>query len=130
MTDKNSLEVTSSENVQRKETRRLFSPRTDILENSDQYLVIADIPGADQDSVSITLEKNVLVIDAKTTNQYPEGYTLVLSEYGLGDYSRRFVLTDQIDRDHIEANVKHGVLRLVLPKAGPAKAQTIKVKAG
>ncbi len=130
MTDKNSLEVTPSENVQRKETRRLFSPRTDILENNDKYLVIADIPGADQDSVSITLEKNVLVIDAKTTNQYPEGYTLVLSEYGLGDYSRRFVLTDQIDRNHIEANVKHGVLRLVLPKAGPAKAQTIKVKAG
>ncbi len=130
MTEKDSIEVTPSLNVQKKENRRLFSPRTDILENSDQYLVIADVPGADQESVSITLEKNVLVIDARTTNQYPDGYTLVLSEYGLGDYSRRFVLTDQIDRDHIEANVKHGVLRLVLPKAGPAKAQTIKVKAG
>jgi HSP20 family molecular chaperone IbpA len=130
MAENKTIDMTTTDRLQKSSTRRVFSPRTDILENGDHYLIIADIPGADQDSISITLEKNVLVIDAKTTNQYPEGYTLVLSEYGMGDYTRRFVLTDQIDVEHIEANVKNGVLRLVLPKAGPAKAHTIKVNAG
>jgi HSP20 family protein len=130
MTDNKSVEMTASDRLQKNSNRRVFTPRTDILENGDHYLIIADIPGADEESVSITLEKNVLVIEARTSNQYPEGYTLVLSEYGMGDYARRFVLTDQIDVEHIEANVKNGVLRLVLPKAGPAKAHNIKISAG
>jgi len=130
MTENKSVEMTASDRLQKNSNRRVFSPRTDILENGDHYLIIADIPGADEDSVSITLEKNVLVIEAKTSNQYPDGYTLVLSEYGMGDYARRFVLTDQIDVENIEANVKNGVLRLVLPKAGPAKAHNIKISAG
>lgn len=120
----------SEKQVERTRDRRVFSPRTDIIETSEQYLVIADVPGADESSVNITLEKNVLAIEARTSSEQPEGHTLVLSEFGLGDYARSFVLSDQIDREKIEANVKNGILRLVLPKAGPAKAHTIKVVAG
>lgn len=125
--------IQSDENtqaVERTRDRKVFSPRTDIIENSDQYLVIADVPGADDSSVSITLEKNVLSIEARTNTFAPEGHTLVLSEFGMGDYARSFVLSDQIDREKIEASVKNGVLRLVLPKSGPAKAHQIKVVAG
>lgn len=125
--------IQSDENtqaVERTRDRKVFSPRTDIIENSDQYLVIADVPGADDSSVSITLEKNVLSIEARTNTSAPEGHTLVLSEFGMGDYARSFVLSDQIDREKIEASVKNGVLRLVLPKSGPAKAHQIKVVAG
>jgi HSP20 family protein len=46
----------------------------------------------------------------------------------VGDYQRSFSLSDQIDQDKIEATVKDGVLRLRLPKAGPAKARKIAVK--
>ncbi len=131
MSDQVKIQTERSENeVERTRDRRVFSPRTDIIESGDQYLVIADVPGADESSVNITLEKNVLSIEARTQTNPPEGYTLVLSEYGLGDYARSFVLSDQIDRDKIEANVKNGVLRLILPKAGPAKAHNIKVIAG
>jgi HSP20 family molecular chaperone IbpA len=47
----------------------------------------------------------------------------------MGDYQRSFTLSDEIDRDKIEAIVKNGVLRLHLPKAGPAKTRKITVKA-
>jgi HSP20 family molecular chaperone IbpA len=125
-----SKEEVTENTVERTRDRRVFSPRTDIIETSDQYLVVADVPGADENSVNITLEKNVLSFEAHTSTAAPEGHSLVLSEYGLGDFARSFVLSDQIDRDNIEASVKNGVLRLVLPKAGPAKAQSIKVTAG
>lgn len=131
MSDQTNIQTEQVENtVERTRDRRVFSPRTDIIESGDRYLIVADIPGADESSVNITLEKNVLSIEAHTETASPEGYSLVLSEYGLGDYARSFVLSDQIDREKIEASVKDGVLRLVLPKAGPAKAHSIKVVAG
>jgi HSP20 family molecular chaperone IbpA len=89
-----------------------------------------DVPGADREHVQITLEKNVLTIQAETGMQHPEGYTMVLSEYGIGDYTRSFVLTDVIDQEKIEATVTDGVLKLVLPKAGPAKTHQIKISTG
>jgi len=116
--------------VERTRDRRVFSPRTDIIETTEEYLVVADIPGCNEQSVNITLEKNVLTINASTRIEAPVDRTLILSEYGIGDYQRSFVLSDQIDREKIEAQVKNGVLRLQLPKAGPAKSHTIKVKAG
>lgn len=110
--------------------KHLYSPLTDILENGDQYTILVDVPGADREHVQITLEKNVLTIQAETGMQHPEGYTMVLSEYGIGDYTRSFVLTDVIDQEKIEATVTDGVLKLVLPKAGPAKTHQIKISTG
>lgn len=131
MSDQTNIQTEQVENtVERTRDRRVFSPRTDIIESGENYLIVADIPGSDEKNVNITLEKNVLSIEAHTESAAPEGYNLVLSEYGLGDYARSFVLSDQIDREKIEASVKNGVLRLVLPKAGPAKAHNIKVNAG
>ena len=50
------------------------------------------------------------------------------SEYDAGDYERAFTLSDEIDRDRIDASVKNGVLRLTLPKAEPVKLRKINVK--
>jgi HSP20 family protein len=116
--------------IERTRDRRVFSPRTDIIETGDQYLIVADIPGSNEKKVNITLEKNVLTINATTTTDFPVGKTLILTEFGLGDYYRSFAISDQIVREKIEAKVKNGVLRLILPKAGPAKTQKISIKAG
>jgi HSP20 family protein len=107
---------------------RVYIPRADIYETHDDVVVIADIPGADEKSVDITLEKNVLTINAYPVKNQPEGYSLVYSEYGVGDYQRRFVISNEIDQAKIEASVKDGVLRLRLPKAGPAKTRKITVR--
>jgi HSP20 family protein len=116
--------------IERTRDRRVFSPRTDIIETGDQYLIVADIPGCSEKKVNITLEKNVLTINSTTTSDFPVNKTLILTEFGVGDYYRSFVISDQIDREKIEAKVKNGVLRLILPKAGPAKTQRISIKAG
>jgi HSP20 family protein len=134
MTNNESIDKTKSEivegRVERTRDRRVFSPRTDIIEDGNQYLIVADIPGCNEKKVNITLEKNVLTINATTTSDFPVGKTLILTEFGVGDYYRSFVISDQIDREKIEAKVKNGVVRLILPKAGPAKNQRISIKAG
>ena len=118
------------ETPERASDRRVFTPRADIIENEHEFVVIADIPGADDKSVEITLERNVLTLRATPPVEQPEGFSLVYSEYAVGDFERSFVLSDQIERDAIQAKVKDGVLRLHLPKSKAAKAQKITVKAG
>ena len=106
-----------------------FVPRADIYETNDVITVVADMPGVDENSVDITLEQNVLSINGYTAPLEPEGYRLAYAEYRVGDYQRRFTISDQIDRDKIEATVKDGVLQLHLPKVQPI-AKRIAVKAG
>jgi HSP20 family molecular chaperone IbpA len=113
---------------ERTRERKVYTPAVDIMERKDDIVVIADMPGADEQSVDITLEKNVLTIYGKVETDMPEKHTLHLSEYGIGDYQRVFTLTDEVDRDNIQASVKNGVLRIVLPKAATVKTRKIAVK--
>jgi HSP20 family molecular chaperone IbpA len=87
------------------------------------------MPGVDEESIDITLEQNVLTINGYVASQRPEDYSLAYAEYRVGDYQRRFTVSDQIDKDNIEATMKDGVLRLHLPKAEPS-TKKISVKAG
>jgi HSP20 family protein len=99
--------------------RRFYTPPVDIFENNEEYLLYAEIPGASENDVDVTIEKNVLTITAKVNVDVPEGYRLFYSEYGIGDYKRSFELGNEIDQDKIEAIVKNGILKLRLPKIQP-----------
>lgn len=123
-------EITAPEDTERTRECRCFVPRADIYEVDDQIVIVADVPGVDENSVEITLEKNVLTINAYVDPVEMEGFAPVFAEYEVGDYQRSFRLSDEIDREKIQATIKDGVLRLYLPKAGAALARKISVKAG
>ena len=114
---------------ERTRTRRVYTPTVDIIERKSDIMVTADMPGVDDKSVDITLEKNVLTIYGKADAEIPENHRLYISEYGVGDYQRSFTLTDEINKDGIQATMKNGVLELILPKAEAAKTRKITVKA-
>ncbi len=122
-------EAATPEGVERTRPRKVYTPAVDILERKDDIVVTADMPGVDEKTVDITLEKNVLTIYGMVEPQFPEAQRLALSEYGVGDYQRAFTLSEEVDRDRINASVKNGVLRLVLPKAAVARARKIEVQA-
>ena len=113
---------------ERTRTRQVLVPRTDIYETQDNVVLLVDMPGVASDGVDITLEKRTLAIRGYAADQEHQNYRQVYAEYGAGDYERVFTLTEDIDRDGIEASQKNGVLRLVLPKAAPAKARKIQLK--
>jgi HSP20 family protein len=126
-TEKREVAETGAE---RTRDRLAFVPRADVYETGDAIVVVADMPGVDENSVDITLENNVLTINGYVEPEQPEGYGLAYAEYQVGDYLRAFTLSDQIDREGIEATVKDGVLRLHLPKAAAAKRRRIPISAG
>jgi HSP20 family molecular chaperone IbpA len=122
-------EMVKSNGSERMRARPIFIPRSDIYETEYNVVVTLDMPGASEDAIDVTLEKNILTINANSTHGAPEGYELGFAEFRTGDYERSFRLTDQIKRDDIEALYKDGVLKLTLPKAEVAKPRKINVKA-
>ena len=116
--------------AERTRDRKAFVPRADIYEAGDEIIIVADVPGVDENAVEITLEKGVLSIVGYVEPATPGDYELAYAEYEVGDFQRSFRLSDQIDQEKIAATVKDGVLRLHLPKIGPAQARKIAVTSG
>jgi len=123
-------EVGNLDTVERTRSGKVFVPAVDIFETENEVIVLADMPGANEKSIEITLEQNVLTIQASVEDDTPEGFDLQYSEYDTGDYQRSFNLTDTINRDKIDAKYTNGVLKLILPKIEPVKPKKIEVKVG
>ena len=115
--------------AERTRDRKAFVPRVDIFEDNEAITILADMPGVDAESLDITLEKEVLTINGFVEPVKPESYSLAYAEYEEGDFVRRFTLSNKIDQEKIAASVRDGVLRLHLPKIGPAQARKIVVSA-
>jgi HSP20 family protein len=110
------------------ELQNAFTPPIDIHEGPEGLTLEADLPGATERNLRIQLEDNVLSLYAKIDSPVPEGARLVHEEYRLGDYHRSFILSDEVDREQITAELKNGVLRLTLPKAERARTRRIEIK--
>ena len=107
----------------------IFVPAADIYETNDTLFLSLEMPGVNPGAVNIMLDQRVLTISGRSRWSAPEGYSLTHHEYRDGDYERAFTLSEAIDSDNIEAELKEGVLRLKLPKSQPAPAKTINVNA-
>ena len=123
-------EAQAAGQMERTRTRRVFIPRTDIYERPDALIVVADMPGVDQNSVDINIERRVLTITGRVEAPDVKDRRLSYAEYQIGDYERSFALSDEVDVSKIEATVSQGILRVVLPKAEHAKPRRIAVTAG
>jgi len=114
--------------MERTRNRKVYVPKVDIIETGDAMVMYADIPGADEKTVDVTLEKSVLTIRGTIAPQEFEGRSIAYAEYDVGDYERSFTVSDEVDRDRIEAVVKNGVLKLVLHKIPQVEAKKITVR--
>ncbi|MBM4315660.1 MAG: Hsp20/alpha crystallin family protein [Deltaproteobacteria bacterium] len=114
--------------TERTRNRRVYVPKADIIETADSMVLYADMPGADEKSVDVTIEKNILTISAAVTPAEAEGRSMFYAEYDIGDYERAFTISDEVDRDRIDAVVRNGVLKLTLHKVPQAEARKITVR--
>lgn len=116
--------------LERTKSRRVFVPYVDIYEEGDATIILADMPGVDEKSLDINLDKNVLTITGTVEPVKREGYRLTYAEYNIGDFQRSFTLSCPINVNKTVAHIKNGVLRIILPKAEEAKPRKITVKTG
>jgi HSP20 family protein len=106
---------------------RRFLPVTDIFETADALKVILEMPGVDKDGIEVRVENDVLTIDGQVDFTKYQGLQPVYTEYNIGNYARSFELSSKIDQERITADLRDGVITLVLPKAEKAKPRKIKV---
>ena len=111
-------------------SRLTFRPRVDIYETESGLMLLADVPGAKPEGLTITLERRVLSIRAAVEEHAPAGYSPVYQEYQVGDFECEFTLSGDFDPERIEASLSEGVLRLTIPRAEQPAARTIKITAG
>ncbi len=124
----NGPQVSPSATESLNEARGYHTPLIDIHEGPEGLVLEADLPGATEDALNIQLEDNVLSIHARPAALAPEDARPLHEEYRVGDYYRSFILSDEVERSKISAELRNGVLRLVLPKAERAKTRRIEVK--
>ncbi|MBI9074625.1 MAG: Hsp20/alpha crystallin family protein [Desulfatibacillum sp.] len=108
---------------------RVFIPEVDIYEKETDIVMLADMPGVAATGLEIDLRDNVLTIRGAVQPQEKDGQSLIFREYRTGSYYRQFFLSNDIDQGKIEASLKNGVMRLVLPKVEKAKPRKIEVQA-
>ena len=125
--EKKALEEGAKESIR---PGRVFVPAVDILENEEEIIILADMPGVTSKSVDIDLRESVLTIQGRISLVEGEKEVTVYREFDWGDYLRQFTLSDAIDQEKITAKMDLGVLRLTLPKAEKRKPQKIQVTAG
>jgi HSP20 family molecular chaperone IbpA len=106
--------------------RHALTPLVDVLENDDEYLVVADVPGVKPGEVDIRLEDGELTLRAPRTSEVPS-VELVSGERGGFEYVRSFRIPGGIAGDKISAELNQGTLKLHLPKAEAMKPRQIQV---
>lgn len=107
---------------------RTYTPSVDIIDAGEEFLVVADVPGASRDDIDVTFQEDVLTIDAPVEPRGAEATAIHRAEYGIGGFHRRFVVEAPVDADRMTAGYENGVLTIHLPKAEKAKGRQIKVK--
>ncbi len=104
-------------------------PEVDLIENEKNYIIKANIPGIKKENISISINNNELILEAKQEEKKEEKTdSLYKCERYSGSYKRVFGLTKMCDIDKIEADSKEGVLTIKIPKKEPAPVKQISVK--
>jgi HSP20 family protein len=103
-------------------------PPVDIVEEGDQIVLRAEIPGVAKDEIEVQVENGTITLRGeKKQEKQVETENAYRVERYYGGFTRSFVLPTSIDSDRIKATYKDGVLEVVLPKAEEAKPRKIKV---
>lgn len=107
--------------------RGYLYPQVNIAETKDGYILEAEMPGVNKESLEVLLEGNELTIVGHRSFEVPNA-ELLYRESVPRDFRRSFVLDPAIDTAKISARVVNGVLTLNLPKAEQEKPRKVVVE--
>lgn len=106
---------------------RYIRPAVNIIETEDGLTLVADIPGAEKNTLDINIEKGILTLNAPVSRSMMG--RLLYTEFEFPHYYRQFSIPENLDNDQVKAELRNGVLTLKVPLAAAAKPRKIEVKA-
>ncbi|SIT46171.1 Heat shock protein Hsp20 [Paraburkholderia piptadeniae] len=112
------------------ERRVTLTPPVDIVEDRKAVTLWADLPGVSKDKLDVRVHDGSLTIEGESTVPVSANVRLSHAEVRAPFFARRFTISDDFDTSKIEANLKDGVLKLVIPRREQAQPRRIDVKMG
>lgn len=103
-------------------------PRLSLFECEAGFELLAPLPGVSAETVDLQIERDLLTIRGERRLADPEGQKCLRRERRRGAFLREIVLPVSVDAEKIEAQMRDGILRVLLPKAPTAKARKIEVR--
>ena len=100
----------------------------DVIARDDEYVLTAFVPGIPAEEISIEILDDAVAISGELLAEGDEEAHYLRRERPSGYFNRTLRLPTALDAGKAEAEVKHGVLTLRLPKSEAAKAKQVKVK--
>lgn len=106
-----------------------YTPKADVIENENKYLIHLEAPGLGKGDIEVNLENNILTIKGERKNEVREEKNNYLyQELTYGKFTKTFTLPDGVEADKIDAKLENGILELQVPKAEKQKRKEIAVK--
>ncbi|KAL1956178.1 hypothetical protein VTO42DRAFT_7525 [Malbranchea cinnamomea] len=135
-----------------------FSPRFDVRETKDTYLLDGELPGINQRDINIEFtDPHTLVINGRAERAYhmgyppgrkaeeegelsraggkqhkatwdEEGHKYWVSERSVGEFQRTFNFPTRVDQDNVKARLHEGVLSVTIPKAGTPMMKKVAIE--
>lgn len=105
-----------------------WTPRVDIKEEADRFVILADLPGVDPGDVEVLMDKGILSIRGERQSEARDGdasFSRVERRYG--SFHRRFALPDSADPEGVTASGHNGVLEISIPKRPETTPRRIQV---
>lgn len=94
----------------------------------DVITVQFDLPGVDPDSIDVQIERGELRLSASRRGTSPDGVQYLVRERTDATISRRIMLGDVLDVEHVDAEYRDGVLTLRIPLRETAKPRRVAVR--
>lgn len=107
-----------------------FVPAVDIFEDRTGITLYADLPGVPREKLDVRVQDGKLTIEAEAVVPMPSGLRLQHGEIRNPRFARAFALSLDFDVSRIDAQLRDGVLKLVIPRRDEAKPRRIEVTAG
>ena len=116
---------------QERDAARRWVPPMDLVEDKNDLVLRADLPGLSEDDVDIEVKDGVLTISGERKTEEKkeeEGYYRV--ERAFGRFSRSLSLPDGIDPEQVKAKFDNGVLEVRIPKPEERKPHRVSIGKG
>ncbi len=102
-------------------------PATDVYESTDAYVIMMDMPGAEKDTINVTMDRTMFIVKCAVKGRHRENADLLFNELHTKGYYQAYNLGGGIDRNTVDARFEHGILTVKLFKTEGARPREVTI---